>query len=71
MKLQYMRLDSTLNLWPPGHFELGFFCFRIGRSEVGCAALGFFYVVNLIMDNSLKWVLFIVSSQITSDALWK
>ena len=71
MKLQYMCLDSTLNLWAPGHFELGFFASRIGRSEVGCAALGFFYVVNLKMDNSFKWVLFIVSSQITSDALWK
>ena len=23
-----------------------------------CAALGFFYVVNLDMDNSLKWVFF-------------
>ena len=30
------------------------------------------YVVNLEMDNSTKWVLFfIVSGQITSDALWK
>ena len=53
---------------PPGHFELGFFTSRVGR----CAALGFFYVVHLEMDNSLKWVLFNkVSGQITSDALWK
>ena len=44
MKLQYMCLDSTLDLWQPGHFE--------------CAALGFFYAVNLDMDNSLKWVFF-------------
>ena len=30
------------------------------------------YVENLEMDNSLKWVLFMkVSSQITSDTLWK
>ena len=30
------------------------------------------YVVNLEMDNSPKWVLFvIVSGQITSNALWK
>ena len=30
------------------------------------------YVVNLEMNNSLKWVLFnVVSGQITSDALWK
>ena len=49
-------------------FELGFFASRMGR----CAALGFSYVVNLEMDNSLKWVLFNkVSGQITSDALWK
>ena len=60
-----------MNLWAPGHFELGFFCFSDRRSEVGCAALGFFYVVNLKMDNSFEWVLFIVSSQITSDAPWK
>ena len=68
MKLQYVCLGSALDLWPPGHFELGFFASRIGR----CAALGFFYVVNLEMDNSLKWVLFNkVSGQITSNALWK
>ena len=55
-------------LWQPGDFELGFFASRIRR----CAALGFFYVVNLEMDNSLKWVLFNkVSGQITSNALWK
>ena len=30
------------------------------------------HVVNLEMDNSLKWVLFnMVSGQITSDAVWK
>ena len=29
-------------------------------------------VINLEMDNSLKWVLYnIVTGQITSDALWK
>ena len=68
MKLQYVCLGSVLDLWPPGHFELGLFASRVGR----CAALGFFYVVNLEMDNSLKWVLFNnVSGQITSDALWK
>ena len=49
-------------------FELGFFASRMGR----CAALGFSYVVNLEMDNSLKWALFNkVSGQVTSDALWK
>ena len=37
-----------------------------------CAALGFFYVVNLDMDNSLKWVfLNMVSGQKTSDTLPK
>ncbi|XP_066016273.1 uncharacterized protein [Pocillopora verrucosa] len=44
MKLQYMCLDSALDLWPPGHFELVFFASRIGRSEMECAALGFSYV---------------------------
>ena len=34
--------------------ELGFFASRTGRSEMQCAALGFPYVVNLKMDNSLK-----------------
>ena len=29
-------------------------------------------VINLEMDNSLKWVLYnVVTGQITSDALWK
>ena len=43
MKLQYMCLDSALDLWPPGHFALGFFASRIGRSEMECSALGFSY----------------------------
>ena len=34
MKLQYMCLDSVLDLWPPGHFALVFFASRIGRSEM-------------------------------------
>ena len=30
------------------------------------------YVINLEMNNSLKWAIFIiVSGQITSDAIWK
>ena len=44
MKLQYMCLDSALDLWPPGHFELGFFASQIGRLEIECSALGFSYV---------------------------
>ena len=44
MKLQYICLDSALDLWPPGHFALGFFASRIGRSEMECSALGFSYV---------------------------
>ena len=44
MKLQYMYLDSALDLWPPGHFALGFFASRIERSEMKCSALGFSYV---------------------------
>ena len=31
MKLQYKFLDSALDLWPPGHFELRFFASRIVR----------------------------------------
>ena len=73
MKLKYMCLNSALDLWPSSHFELEFLTSRIGRSKLECAALAcLMYVVNLEMDNSLKWVLFnIVSGQITSDALWK
>ena len=38
-----MRLDSALDLWLPGHFELGFLASRIGRSGMECSALGFSY----------------------------
>ena len=41
MKLQYMCLDSVLDLWPPGHFALVFFASRIGRSEI-VSSLGLF-----------------------------
>ena len=41
MKLQYMCLDSALDLWPPGHFELGFFAPRIGRYEMEYVAFSF------------------------------
>ena len=44
MKIQYMCLNSTLDLWPLGHFVLGFFASRIGRSELECSALGFSYL---------------------------
>ena len=36
-----MCLDSALDLRPPGHFALGFFASRIGRSEMESSALGF------------------------------
>ena len=39
--MKCMCLDSSLDLRPPGHFELGFFAFRIGRSEMENAALSF------------------------------
>ena len=39
-----MCLDSSLDLWPPGHFALEFFVSRIERSEMECSALGFSYV---------------------------
>ena len=39
-----MCLDSALELWPPGHFELECLVSRIGRSEMECSALGFSYV---------------------------
>ena len=44
MKLKFMCLDSALDLWPPGHFSLGFFASGTGRSEMECSALGFSYV---------------------------
>ena len=44
MKLQYICLDSALDLWPLGYFALGLFASRIGRSEMKCSALGFSYV---------------------------
>ena len=33
MKLQYVCLDSALDLWPSAHFELGVFATPIGRSK--------------------------------------
>ena len=39
-----MCLDSSLDLWPPGHFALEFFASQIERSEMECSALGFSYV---------------------------
>ena len=66
-----MCLDSASDLWPPGHFALGFFCFSdlAFGNEVFSLLMN---VENLEMDNSLKWVLFIKESgQITSDTLWK
>ena len=36
-----MRLDSALDLWSPGNYELRFIASRIGRSEMECAALSF------------------------------
>ena len=44
MKLQYMCLNSALDLWPLGRFELGVFASRIERSKMECAALGSSYV---------------------------
>ena len=41
MKLQYMCLNSALDLWPPDHFAAEFFAFQVGRSEMECSALGF------------------------------
>ena len=65
-----MCLGFALDLWPSDHFELRFFTSRIGRSEIESEALSFSYVVNLEMNNSLKWVIFnIVSGQMASDAL--
>ena len=53
MKLQYMCLDSALDLWPPGHFALGFFASRISRSEMECSALGFSYVCGKLRNGQL------------------
>ena len=65
-----MCLDSALDLWPPGHFELGFSL--LGRavrkwSVQPCFLSG---LGNLEIDNSLKWPRFNkISVQKTSDAL--
>ena len=54
MKLQYICLDSTLDL-----YTLARFSFSLLGSSVRkwTAALGVSYVVNLEMCNTLKWVL--------------
>ena len=44
MKLSYMCLDSALELWPPGLFELVFFASRIEHPEISGV---FSYVVKL------------------------
>ena len=33
MKLPYMCLDSALDLWPPCHFEFGFFLLGSGVTK--------------------------------------
>ena len=63
LSLKLIKMKQSVCAWIlrlPGHFELGFFASRIGRSEMEGVALGLFMyiVVNLEMDNSLKWVLF-------------
>ena len=42
MKLQYMCLDSALDLWPLGQFELGFF-----------ASWSFFFVNGQLTSDAL------------------
>ena len=42
MKLQYMCLDSALDLWSLGHFELGFFRFSDQAFGNGMFSLGLF-----------------------------
>ena len=42
MKLQYMCLDSALDLRPPGHFELGIFRFLDEAFGNGVFSLGLF-----------------------------
>ena len=55
MKIYYICLDS----WPPSHFEHGFFCFSDHTFGNGvCSLVILLGVVNLEMDNSLKWPLF-------------
>ena len=73
MKLKYMCLDSALDLWTRGHFELGFF------SLLGSGVRKWIIQPSPPLKGSKtgngcspKWVLFnIVSGQITSDARWK
>ena len=44
MKLKHMCLDSAMDLWPPGHFELGFFPLSDGAFGNGVCILGLSYV---------------------------
>ena len=73
MKLQYMCLDSALDLWPPVILSLDFSLLGSGVRIWSVQPWAFLmYVENFEIDNSLKWVTFhVVSGQITSNALWK
>ena len=44
MKLQHVCLDSALDLWPPGHFELGIFRFSDQAFGNGVFSLRLSYV---------------------------
>ena len=55
MKLKYACLDSALDLWPPGHFALGFFASRIGLLEMECSALGFSYCDDRFSSKLGNW----------------
>ena len=48
-----MCLDSALDLWPLGHFEVGFFASQIGRLEIECSALGFSYERGKLRNGQL------------------
>ena len=58
MKLQYVCLDSALDLWPSAHFELGVFATPIGRSEMECAALGFSWLSSGFLEERAEFCQF-------------
>ena len=70
MKLQYV-LGCCFGFVATGHFELGVFASRIGRSDWSVQPWAFLMQLkDFEMDNSLKWVPFnLVSGQIASNAL--
>ena len=62
-----MCLDSALDLWPPGHFELRFFTSWIKHSEMECAALGFYYVRSKPRNGQFAKIAFFQHSKLSDS----